>query len=62
MHINLTVLTINAGRRVLKFEFGFTIIKGAYIKYVGGGLEGFTNVSNAFCCPGDHRPKFFMAQ
>ena len=35
-------------------------LKGAYIKYVGP--EGFTNFSKKNCSPGDHRPKFFMAQ
>ena len=37
--------------------------KGAYIKYVGGvGPEGFTIFLKVFRSPGDHRPKYFMAQ
>ena len=35
--------------------------KGAYIKYVGGGPDGFTNFSKNICSLGDHRPKYFMA-
>ena len=34
--------------------------KGVYTKYVGGGLEGFTNFSKKFRSPGDHRAKYFM--
>ena len=46
--------------------------KGAYIKYVGGGggevgergpaAEDFTNFSKKIRSPGDHRPKYLMAQ
>ena len=35
---------------------------GAHIKYVGGGPEGFTNFFKKIRSPGDHRPKYFMAQ
>ena len=42
------------------------MIKGACIKYVGeGGGEEFYKFfkkKKKNCCPGDHRPKFFMAQ
>ena len=34
------------------------LAKGTYIKYLGGG-----GVRSGKCCsPGDHRPKYFMAQ
>ena len=36
--------------------------KGVYLKYVGGGPEGFINFSKKNHSPGDHRPKYFMAQ
>ena len=41
--------------------------KGAYIKYVEGGVggdraEGFANFQKKIRSPGDHRPKYFMAQ
>ena len=37
--------------------------KGVYIKYVGLGLEGFTNFfSKNIHSPGDHRPKYLMTQ
>ena len=37
-------------------------VKGPYIKYVGGGLESFTNFSKKICSLGHHRPKYFMTQ
>ena len=37
------------------------LYKGAYIKYVGGEPDGFTNFSKNICSLGDHRPKYFMA-
>ena len=37
--------------------------KELYIKYVGGeGAEGFKNFPKKVRSPGDHRPKYFMAQ
>ena len=36
--------------------------KGEYIKYVAEGPKSFTNFSKKICSPGDHRPKYFMAQ
>ena len=47
--------------------FGTCSSKWAYIKYVGGtggeGAEGFTNFfKKIFLSPGDHRPKYFLAQ
>ena len=37
-------------------------LKGAYIKYVGGGTKGFTKFSKKIRSLGDQRPKYFMAQ
>ena len=36
--------------------------KGSYIKGGGGGAEGFKNFPKKVRSPGDHRPKYFMAQ
>ena len=36
--------------------------QGAYIKYVGGGPEGFKNFLKKFRSLGDPRPKYFMTQ
>ena len=37
--------------------------EGANIKYVGGGAGGFYKFfKQKFHSPGDHRPKYFMAQ
>ena len=30
--------------------------------YIGGGPDGFTNFSRKNRSPGDHGPKFFIAQ
>ena len=37
--------------------------KGAYIKYVEGGGRRVSQIfQKTFHSPGDHRPKYFMAQ
>ena len=43
--------------------FGTCSSKGAYIKYVGRGGGGFYKFfKKIFLSPGDHRPKYFLAQ
>ena len=41
---------------------GKYINMGAYIKYLGGGRRVLQVFQKKCCSPGDHRPKYFMAQ
>ena len=59
------VMILNGRMVTVLNEFGLSKnhnVKGAYIKYVVGGPDGFTNFSKKFRSPGgDHTPKYFMA-
>ena len=67
-YIHLLFLTLLSTRHILQFTMFDSISlqparKGAYIKYVGGGSRGVLQIfQKIFCSPGDHRPKYFMAQ